>query len=179
MTEFQGAILLQQLKRLEAQNSKRRENAAYLTKQLSRIPGIQTMFVPDYATRLSYHLYMFRLTEEEFGVSRANFLAALKQEGVPCSGGYGHPVYKNPMFLNHDFYAHDFPLTCEHHNGKVDYAAFEALCPNAERACREAVWLEHRQLLGEREDMDDIARAIFKIYECRNEFAGNCLSVSA
>jgi hypothetical protein len=38
----------------------------------------------------------------------------------------------------------------------------------AERACREAVWLEHRQLLGEREDMDDIIRAVEKIYECRH-----------
>jgi dTDP-4-amino-4,6-dideoxygalactose transaminase len=179
MTEFQGAILLQQLKRLEAQNSKRRENAAHLTKQLSHLPGIKIMHVPDYATRHSYHLYILRLNEEEFGVSRANFLAALGKEGVPCSGGYGHPVYKNPMFLNRDFYAHDCPLTCEHHDGNVDYAAFEVLCPNAERACREAVWLEHRQLLAEREDMDDIASAIFKIYECRNEFAGNSPSVSA
>ncbi len=178
MTEFQAAILLQQLKRLEAQNSKRRVNAAYLTGQLSKLPGIQTMHVPDYATRHSYHLYMFRLNEREFGVSRANFLDALQKEGVPCSGGYAHPLYRNPLFLNRDFYNHDCPLTCGHYDGNVDYSTFEALCPNAERACREAVWLEHRQLLAEREDMDDIVRAISKIYECRNEFSGNSGPVS-
>jgi dTDP-4-amino-4,6-dideoxygalactose transaminase len=175
MTEFQGGILLQQLKRLEKQNSKRRENAANLSAQLSRIPGIQTIRVPDYATRHSYHLYVFRLNEREFGVSRANFLAALAKEGVPCSGGYAYPVYKNPMFLNPDFYVHNCPLTCGHYDGKVDYAAFEVLCPDAERVCSEAVWLEHRLLLAERADMGDIARAISKIYECRSEFARNSL----
>jgi dTDP-4-amino-4,6-dideoxygalactose transaminase len=175
LTEFQAGILLEQLKRLEVQNSKRRENASYLTGQLSRIPGIRTLRVPDYATRSSRHLYMFCLDEREFGASRASFLAALDKEGVPCSGGYAHPLYRNPMFLNRDFYAHDCPLTCGHYDGDVDYAKFEALCPNAERACREAVWFEHRLLLGEREDMDDIARAISKIYECRKEFAGNAV----
>lgn len=178
MTEFQGALLLQQLKRLEAQNSKRRENAAYLTARLSGIPGIQTMRVPNYATRHSYHLYMLRLNERQFGVSRANFLVALEKEGIPCSGGYAHPVYQNPMFLDRDFYIHDCPLTCGHYGGSVDYSAFEALCPNAERACREAVWLEHRLLLGEREDMDDIARAISEIYECRSEFVVDSVPLS-
>ena len=70
MTEFQGAILLQQLKRLEAQNARRRENAAYLSERLAQIPGIVTLRVPEYATRHSYHLYMFCLDEQALGVSR-------------------------------------------------------------------------------------------------------------
>jgi len=177
MTEFQGAILLQQLKRLEAQNAKRRENAAYLSAQLSGIPGIQTMPVTTYPIKHSYHLYMFRLNEEEFGVPRARFLAALQAEGIPCSPGYGYPLYKNPLFLNRDFYAHDCPLSCGHYQGAVDFSEFEALCPNAERACREAVWLEHRLLLAEKEDMNDIVGAIAKIHECRHEFAKVAISV--
>ncbi len=179
MTEFQGAILLEQLKRLEAQNSRRRENAAYLTQQLAHIPGIRTLRVPDYATRNSHHLYMFCLNEWEFGVSRASLLAALDKEGIPCSSGYAHPVYQNPMFLNRDFHARDCPLDCGHYEGGVDYSAFEALCPNAERACREAVWFEHRLLLGEREDMDDIIRAISKIHDRRDAFTGDPLAVDA
>jgi len=39
MTEFQGALLLQQLTRLEAQSRLRTQNAEYLTKQLKEIPG--------------------------------------------------------------------------------------------------------------------------------------------
>jgi dTDP-4-amino-4,6-dideoxygalactose transaminase len=178
MTEFQGAILLQQLKRLAAQNSRRRENAAYLTAQLAQIPGIRTLRVPEYATRHSYHLYMLCVDERELGMPRSAFLAALEKEGIPCSGGYAHPVYQNPMFLNRDFHAHDWPAACGHDDGKVDYAAFQALCPNAERACREAVWFEHRLLLAEKADMDDIVRAISKVYESRHELAGNSAVLS-
>jgi hypothetical protein len=74
------------------------------------------------------------------------------------------------MFLRQDFYPCGCPLTCAHYDHTIDYASFEALCPNAERACREAVWLEHRQLLAEREDMDDIIHAIERIHEHRLDF---------
>jgi dTDP-4-amino-4,6-dideoxygalactose transaminase len=170
MTEFQGAILLQQLKRLAAQNGKRRENARYLDERLSHVPGIYPLRVREYARGHSYHLYIFRFNEGEFGISREDFLSALRAEGISCLGGYAHPLYRNPMFLQQGFYPHGCPLTCGHYPHTIDYASFEALCPNAERACREAVWLEHRQLLAEREDMDDIVRAVEKIYEHRGEF---------
>jgi len=170
MTEFQGAILSQQLRRLEAQNAKRRENARYLDERLSKLPGISPLRVREDVTKHSHHLYIFRFSEEEFGVSRSDFLAALLAEGVSCLAGYAHPLYKNPMFLRQNFYPRGCPLTCGHYDHTIDYASFEALCPNAERACREAVWLEHRQLLAEREDMDDIIHAIEKIHEHRQDF---------
>lgn len=170
MTEFQGAILSQQLRRLEAQNAKRRENARYLDERLSKLPGISPLRVREDVTKHSHHLYIFRFSAEEFGVSRSDFLAALLAEGVSCLAGYAHPLYKNPMFLRQNFYPRGCPVTCGHYDHTIDYASFEALCPNAERACREAVWLEHRQLLAEREDMDDIIHAIEKIHEHRQDF---------
>jgi len=173
MTEFQGALLLQQLTRLETQNAKRRQNAAYLTEQISQLPGIRTLRQPAYVTRHTHHLYMFCLDEREFGIPREVFLTALEKEGIPCSAGYAHPLYKNPMFLKRDFCAHDAAASCGRHEGPVDYFSFAALCPNAERACKEAVWLEHRLLLGEQEDMNDIVRAISKILEYAKELKTN------
>jgi dTDP-4-amino-4,6-dideoxygalactose transaminase len=170
LTEFQGAILLQQLKRLAAQNAKRSDNARYLDERLSKLPGIYPLRTHPYVTGHSHHLYIFRFRAPEFGISRDDFLAALQAEGISCSGGYAHPLYKNPMFLQQDFYPRGCPLTCGHYARTLDYASFEALCPNTERACREAVWLEHRQLLAEHEDMDDIVRAIEKIHERRQDF---------
>lgn len=169
MTEFQGAVLLAQLKRLKAQNARRNINALYLSQRLVQIPGISALAIPAYATRHSHHIYILRFQEEEFGTSRHAFLTALAAEGIPCSAGYAHPLYKNPMFLNRDFYPRGCPLTCGHYNRTIDYAEFTSLCPNAERACREAVWLEHRLLLGDQEDMEDIARAVEKVYEGRAE----------
>ncbi len=74
------------------------------------------------------------------------------------------------MFLNQDFYPRGCPITCGHYDRVIDYPSFEALCPNAEQACREPVWLEHRQLLAGRQDMDDIVAALVKIREFREEF---------
>lgn len=167
LTEFQGAILLEQLKRLEQQNARRMENGLYLNEHLKQIPGIHPPKVPACATKHSFYLYMFRFREEEFGIPRKQFLAALEQEGIPCMGGYAFPLYKNPLFLNQDFYPKGCPVSCEFYKGTVDYASFAERCPNTERACREAVWLEHRLLLAEREDMDDIVRAVARIYESR------------
>ena len=170
MTEFQGAILLQQLKRIETQNARRHHNAAFLNHRLAEIPGIRPLAFRDYATKHSHHIYIFRFDESSFGVSRSDFHAALEKEGIPCSGGYAHPLYKNPMFLKQDFYPRGCPLTCGHYNREIDYASFADLCPNVELACKEAVWLEHRLLLGDQEDMEDIVRAISKIHDRREEF---------
>jgi dTDP-4-amino-4,6-dideoxygalactose transaminase len=169
LTEFQAAILLNQLKRVKTQTEIRMKNAQYLTRHLSSIPGIYPLKVSKDATVHSYHLYIFCLREEEFGLDRQKFLTALAKEGILCSNGYAHPLYKNPMFVKQDFYPLGCPVSCGHYNSLLDYASFESLCPNAEKACKEAVWLEHRQFLGSQEDMGDIVAAIEKIYDCRNE----------
>ncbi len=169
LTEFQSAILLRQLKRVEAQNRTRMNNAEYLSRCLSSIPGIHPLSISPDVTAHSYHIYIFRFHEEEFGINRQRFLAALKAEGILCSEGYVHPLYRNPMFMNQDFFPRKCPVSCQHYGVPIDYSAFGALCANAEKACQEAVWLEHRQLLGSQEDMDDIVAAVEKIHENRQE----------
>jgi dTDP-4-amino-4,6-dideoxygalactose transaminase len=149
LTEFQGALLLEQLRRLRVQTEKRQANARYLTQQLKRVAGIHPLEVPPYATGHAYHIYVFRFDEQEFGMSRAEFLQALAAEGIPVSGGYAHPLYRNPLFRNPSL--------------GQDYSRFAALCPNSERSCQEMVWMEHRVLLGDSADMDDIVEAIQKV----------------
>ncbi|WP_321476024.1 DegT/DnrJ/EryC1/StrS family aminotransferase [uncultured Paludibaculum sp.] len=165
LTEFQAAILLAQLKRLQSQNARRMENGLYLNRQLAQIAGIHPVEVASFATMHSFHLYVFRFNAAEFGIPRDRFLEALQREGIACSAGYMHPLYRNPMFLQHEFHNGGGGRECQ-----IDYAAFRELCPAVERICQEAVWLEHRQLLGDRADMQDIVDAVIKIYEARAEF---------
>jgi dTDP-4-amino-4,6-dideoxygalactose transaminase len=165
LTEFQAAILLQQLSRLEAQNHCRARNADRLSRRLEKVEGIKLLKIDSRVTRHSYHIYMFRYSQEAFGgLPRALFLQALAAEGIPCMGGYSHPLYSNPMFVNKEFYPRGCPLTCGHYAQDVDFGKYAELCAVSERACRgEAVWLEHRLLLGDEHDVDDIADAVEKV----------------
>src|SRR5262249_32032621 len=138
LTEFQGALLLSQFARLEAQSRAREQNAEYLTKQLREIPGIAPARMYEGCTRNAYHLYMFRYDQASFGdLPRQRFLKALQAEGVPCSSGYT-PLNKEP-FLKETLHSRAF---------RYIYPAKEIAeveerhrCPENDRLCEEAVWL--------------------------------------
>ena len=100
ITEFQGALLLQQLTRLEEQARRREQNAAYLSQLLKEIPGIVPARMYEGCTRNSYHIYMFRYDAAGFeGLPRAKFIEALQAEGIPVAGGY-QPLYREPFLRN-------------------------------------------------------------------------------
>jgi len=160
MTEFQAALLLEQLKRVEEQSRTREQNAAHLTKQLAEIPGLRPARMYDGATRNAYHLYMFRYDKAHFAnLPRAQFLKAMRAEGIPCSGGYT-PLNKEP-FLKHTFDSRAYRVI---YPSKQLAEWFERnQCPANDRLCEEAVWFTQTMMLGPREDMDQIVEAARKI----------------
>lgn len=166
MTEFQGAILLAQLERLEEQMARRTCNGQLLTTLLADIEGIDPLVIRPATTRHAFHLYILRYRPEAFaGLSKQRFVAALQAEGITAAfGGYPSPLYANPMFVNKEFLGGPFPVDAFEHGRRLDYAEFAAKCPVAERACtEEAVWLPQSMLLADEEAMHDIARAIRKV----------------
>jgi dTDP-4-amino-4,6-dideoxygalactose transaminase len=166
MTEMQGALLLSQMSRLEEQTLIRHENGDYLTEKLDALEGLEPIIRPDYATRHARHLYMFRYKSEAFGgIPKARFIEALRAEGIPASPGYSIPLYKQPVFTEKNFGVYRSEALM-----RQDFKGL--YLEETERACNdEAVWLTQNVLLGTREDMDDIVRAIAKIRECRHELA--------
>jgi dTDP-4-amino-4,6-dideoxygalactose transaminase len=163
MTEFQAALLLEQLSRLEQQSRVREENARYLTEQLRKIPGIIPARVYEGCTRNAYHLYMFRYHKDQFkGLPRSAFLKALKAEGIPCSGGY-KPLNKEPVvsaLSESRSFKRVFPAA-----DLAQYAERARHCPENDRLCEEAVWFFQTMLLGSRRDMDQIVEAVLKIQQ--------------
>ena len=156
----QGALLSAQMTRLDAQAALRDRNAQHLTALLREIPGILPARHYDGCTRNAYHLYMFRYRSERFdGLSRADFLKALRAEGVPTSGGYA-PLNREP-FLKNTFETRGYRRVY----GADAFARWERRnqCPANDRLCEEAVWFTQNMLLGEREEMTQIAEAIRKI----------------
>lgn len=161
---MQGALLLSQMTRLEEQTDRRHENGDYLTEQLSRINGIVPAIRPEQANRHARHLYILRYKADAFGgASKSRFIEALNAEGIPASPGYSLPLYKQPVFLKKNFGVYMQDALQE-----TDFGALHL--PETEKACAdEAIWFTQNTLLGEKEDMDDIVRAIAKIRERRQE----------
>lgn len=169
MTEFQAALLLCQLDRLQQQTERRDRNGLFLNRALGVIPGIRPLVRDESITRHAYHLYVFRYDAETFGgIPRRVFLEALQAEGIPCSAGYPVPLYGQPLFARRAF----GPFTGYRHNRPdLDYS--RSACPVCEKACREeACWITQSVLLGEESDMQDIARAVTKIFESREALMG-------
>jgi dTDP-4-amino-4,6-dideoxygalactose transaminase len=160
ITEFQGALLLQQLVRVEEQSRRREQNAAYLTQLLKEIPGITPAKMYEGCTRNSYHIYMFRYDPAGFeGLPRARFLEALQAEGIPVAGGY-QPLYREP-FLRNSLQSRAFQAI--YAPKRISEYLESIQCPANERLCESAAWLMQTTFLGPRSDMEQIADAIRKI----------------
>ncbi len=158
ITQLQAALLASQLTRLEEQTRRRNENGLYLNSLLEKIHGIQPLSRGLGETLHTYHIYIFKYDKSEFNnLSKREFADMLAAEGVPSFMGYPEPLYKQPLFQEKNFLCYAIPE-------EVDYTNVH--CPETEKACYEdAVWIMQNTMLGTKEDMDLIAKAILKIRE--------------
>ncbi len=164
ITEFQSAILIAQLERYEGLRKKREENAIYLSKKLSEIEGIKPLSRDIRATSHSYHLFIVRYDKRYFNeIPKEKIIKILNAEGIPVYAGYSLPLYKQPLFKGDDK-----KKLFKFLGVNVDYDNIHL--PITERACyEEALWLNQRVLLGEKEDMDDIVNGFLKLKENLDE----------
>lgn len=164
-TEYQAAIGLAQLKRLDEQTTTRNENAQYLISKIKDIPGIYPAKLYDCVTRAAYHLFPFRYKKEEFkGMPRNVFLSALKAEGIPCTNGY--QTLNNMPYLANAFKSKNYKKMYSADQLDIRKYNERNQCPVNDRLCNEeAVWFSQNLLLTSKSDMDDIAKAITRIRE--------------
>lgn len=169
LTEYQAAIGLAQLKRLEGQANTRSENAEYLKSRIKEIPGIIPYKLYSNVTRAAFHLFPFRYDKGAFkGLPREIFLKALAAEGIPCSSGYA-PLNKMP-YLSNAFQSKNYQKMYPTHMLNIDNYLEQNDCPVNDRLCNEeAVWFVQSMLLGNKSDMNDIVAAIEKIYHHADE----------
>lgn len=159
LTEFQAAVLLGQLEMLPELAGRRSRNAARLSAALEQIPGVRPLPPQAAITREAIYCYVFQYRPETDAVKRDMFVAALDAEGIPADGRFYEPVYRSDLF---QVSPADFPQLMQGRDVPVDYGS--DVCPVSERAAySEAVWLPQFLLLGEEEEVDDVARAIEKI----------------
>jgi len=164
LTEYQAAIALAQLVRLEEETAKRNENAAYLKAKIEKIPGIIPYKLYDNVTRAAFHLFPFRYKKEQFqDMPLSTFLRALQAEGVSCLSGYT-PLNKMP-YLADAFQTKNFRKMYSKKMLDINLYHRKNECPENDQLCHEAVWLLQNVLLASKSDLDDIAIAIEKIHQ--------------
>lgn len=154
VTEFQAAVLLAALERLENQTRKREDNARVLDRYLAEIEGILPMRRDPRVTRQGFYVYTFRWEPEAWGgATRDQFLVALQAEGIPINPLYT-PVYRSELFPNASRF---YPQVV----GQV-YA--ELRLPITEQVAEQvAVGLPHRVLLGSEQDVIAVVEAVAKL----------------
>lgn len=162
ITQFQAAILRLQLKRLDAQNQLREENAALLIELLSNDLGLHPLLPEQYVTQHAYHLFVMKYDKHAFSnMTKEDFCEMLTAEGIPSAAGYPMPLYKQPVFRNKEFMSYSLPV-------ELNYETVH--CPETEKACyEECIWITQNFLLGNKEDMEAVRRAVLKIKENVNK----------
>lgn len=166
MTELTAAIGIAQLKKLDKVNSIRKKNSIYLRKKLKIFKGLEMpIFQDDHSKEYKTypHIFVIKYDKEICKVSRDIFVAALRAEGIPVGTGYVRPMYSNPTFLKKiAFGKKGCPWTCNKSN--ISYA--EGMCPISENLLdNEFLWFYHIAYSSTKKDMDDIFKAINKIYK--------------
>ena len=111
----------------------------------------------------TYYVYPLRYNEEETGVLRKDFVAAVNAEGIQFYQGYSKPLYLQPVYQEKHLFKNGYPfLAPPNKDCKMEY--HKGLCPNTEKLhFREMIINEHIRLPQKSEDIIDIIRAIDKM----------------
>lgn len=166
MTDLQAALLLAQMEEMEERVNRRDANAQYLNSKLAEVPGITPMLRYPAITRQSYYCFTFRYDERAWDdIPVAVFRQALSAEVGLNVGTTYEPLNDCALYRPHTKRRHRLS---DDYWQAIDPARFDLpVCHHAFR--REAVVLWHPFLLAERADMDQIADAVAKLYEHRDE----------
>jgi len=166
LSEWQGAVLSVQLKRLDAQTQLRHKNARILDKLLSQIPGITPQKLDPRCTRNGHYAYIFHVDSKQFaGASTEKLIEAIIAEGIPNQASYP-PVHALDVFQNGEYRKRLCGTQAiePHPFLKANY-------PHTHRAAFETIWIPQPTLLGDEEDMHEIAAAWSKIQKFAKELA--------
>jgi len=165
MTEFQGALLLSQMKRLPEWIELKHQNGEYLASELSKIGGIEPLKRDPRITKRGYYFFIIKYDSDEFkGLARDKFIEALNAEGVPSSAAYGVPLYKNPAFEKENLRG----IWAQGIGPIPDYE--KLYLPVAEEFCtHQQITLPHTVLMADRSGIQMIIDSIAKIKDNMEE----------
>ncbi|WP_166353002.1 DegT/DnrJ/EryC1/StrS family aminotransferase [Phytoactinopolyspora limicola] len=152
LTEFQGAVLREQLRRHPDDLRIRQHNAEQLSDMLTDVAGITLPAVDKRVTAHGRSTFMFRVDGLGGGERKRNFVRALAAEGIPVSGGY--------TGLHHNAALQDEIAAI---TSRLGTPRPETDVPATEHVVAESMWLSPQTLLGTDRDLGDIVAAMQKV----------------
>jgi dTDP-4-amino-4,6-dideoxygalactose transaminase len=170
--EFQAAVLGPQLERLPQQATLRKKNMEHFERRMQDTTGIGLLKPEPRITQQAPYGYVLKYFQDQAkGIPRAEFVAALQTEGIPCDGLFYEPVYKSSLF---PLDPADFPALSWGRERPLDLRnMYMHACPEADRAAyHEAVWFPHQNFLGTTQDVDAIVEGIQKVLSNIEELRG-------
>jgi len=165
LSEFQAAVLLDRLTHLDDENRKRESNAAVLSKLLAEVGDIRPLFRYPQVDLITHYQYCVRLDLTMFGGPSVDMISrALTAELGILVEPVDNPLNKNPLYnpLLSPRIPED-PAVRQ----RVDPTRFAL--PEADRARERCLCFPHQVLLGDEEDLQDIADAFHKVRDNRTE----------
>jgi dTDP-4-amino-4,6-dideoxygalactose transaminase len=167
LSEWQGAILRAQLTRAPEQARRRFANAKLLAGLLSKIEGITPQALDPRCTLNGHYAFIYHWDAKAFGnIPRARYIEAVKAEGIPEQASYP-PLHALDLFKD--------PRALERRIGAARVRRMKQVVagrfPCTDRGAFETVWVTQTALLGDEEDMHEIAAAARKIQENAKELA--------
>ncbi|KUK17741.1 DegT/DnrJ/EryC1/StrS aminotransferase family protein [Thermococcus sibiricus] len=142
MTNINAAIGRVQLRRLDAWNEKRIENAKLLSEGISKIDGLTPPYVDERAKHV-FHQYVIRV-EDDFPLIRDELMTKLREKGIGNAIHYPIPVHHQPFYQ------------------KLGYP--KDICPNAIEVSKRVLSLPVHPAVSE-EDIAYIVSTLKMLYE--------------
>lgn len=172
MTQFQAAILIAQLTRLDDQIKLREENVLYMEDKIRSIDGIKVLTRHDKIDRQAYFRWMLKYIPEEWDdVPLERFLDALRAEldnSADCNRPYV-PLNCSPLYRPYSKKTHKLN---DDYLKAIDPSRFNV--PNCKRVYeKEAFGFFHPVLLTDKAGCDTIVNALIKLRENMDELYSN------
>ncbi len=109
LSDINCALGIAQLERIEEILEKRERVAQMYNERLKDIDGVEIPHVlPD--VKLSWFVYVIRLSEEYSREDRDQILQELRHKGIGCSD-YFQPIHLQPFYRELGYREGDFPIT--------------------------------------------------------------------
>jgi dTDP-4-amino-4,6-dideoxygalactose transaminase len=164
LSEWQGALLSVQLTRLDSQTKRRHQNARLLDKLLSQIPGVTPQKLDPRCTRNGQYAYIFHVDSKHFATAGTEkLIQASNAEGIPNQASYP------PVHALHVFQSGEYRKRLCGAQSTDAHCFLQAAYPVTHRAAFETIWIPQPALLGDEQDMVEIAAAWSKIQKHAKE----------